>query len=181
MPSSMTTSTPSINCSRCFNVARALLPEKNNVAWALLPEPMTRLGIVVIFGNRGMHRIRLRGPWQKQLPDGSVVRISVPEHKTTPQAVSSPQSESRAVANYARSFNRPTGLNRSSRVLLELTDFSAQIDLLQLNDQELSLDSRCEITGRLAANNRLALRLSADETDQLTFDGEVSLLIDDGE
>ncbi len=140
-----------------------------------------------------MHRIRLRGPWQKSYGDPVItLRIPVPEALPAPLPTrpASDASEQLGInrsqpVRYQRTFNRPTGLDANSRVLIRIEHWIGDAIELQINQHSLPMSApplEVDVTEFLKPHNCFALTLTHANNDpasqgQPTLDGEVSILI----
>lgn len=125
-----------------------------------------------------MHLIRLRRPWQKIVgPASEPATIDVPELDEKPAA------NELAAATYRRSFNKPTGLEPSSRVHLRVAGWQGLLESAELNDARLPADETridADITGLLRPQNQITIRLIGRPGQAARLSGEVALAIDDG-
>ena len=130
-----------------------------------------------------MHIIRLRHPWQKQIAGASEsVRVQVPEPTSDDQA----QEHHAEHATYTRFFNRPTGLEPDSSVLLRLDRWQGELTLISLNDKHLVTNERpsqspleINITSNLAQRNELCIVLTTQNDAEGRLTGQVELAIVD--
>ena len=143
------------------------------------------------------HRIRLRGPWQcvplsrnRLLADGTLheqrtdlpspIRLNLPTHIFTPFG-----DDFCGTVRLQRTFNRPTGLEVETRIVLVLR-FGKRAGLLWLNDKPLgtieptTVDHRFLLGLGLLPHNRLEIELQLDnQQDRVPGDsvGEIFLEI----
>ena len=125
-----------------------------------------------------MHRIRLRHPWEKQIQGASAASsVAVPEPASEPNDSASQA----APATYCRSFHRPTGLERTSTVMLRISNWQGQLESLQLNEQTLPCPQgpplEIDITAWLASRNQLLIYLVPQTDEPVRLSGEVELAI----
>ena len=105
-----------------------------------------------------MHSIRLRGPWELQLPGGEVRRIEMPATWGTILALSK-----ESPVRLLRRFGQPTGIGTEDR--LNLVIESACACRVELNGKHLGdiasaeSSSSFEVTVLLAPRNELAIVL----------------------
>ena len=132
-----------------------------------------------------MHRIRLRGPWTKILSGSlDVRRTSVPDSvadDVEANGLAQPPS-TETVAVYERRFNRPTGLERETLVLLSIESWIGKVIEISVNGHLLPIASppfEAEIVQHLELHNQLRVHLAGTPTTLPCLDGEVSLLIRD--
>ncbi len=138
-----------------------------------------------------MHRIRLRGPWTKTLSCSSdAIRTSVPDrvalvdHPTgaahLADAVQSCITEN--VVVYERRFNRPTGLEPDTLVLLSIEMWLGKVIEISVNGHPLLIADapfETDITQCLEPHNCLRVSLSGTPAALPCLNGEVSLMIRD--
>ena len=124
------------------------------------------------------HTIRLRRPWQKPVVgvDG-VTRIDVPEIRFDEAG---DESKAKSTYQYVRRFNRPTGLDSSTRVHLVISGWSGQLVSIRLNGQDLepglhSIDA--DVTDLLEPQNEITIQLTDTADAAASLSGEVSLAI----
>ena len=130
-----------------------------------------------------MHKIRLKKPWEKTTNLAKTrVRVDVPEQ---PQGAATSHIDATAAvetATYRRRFNRPTGLQPSTRVWLNIRDFAGRLEFLSVNQRQFqALDAPVEldIHDALSDHNELVITLSATDGAQPSLSGDVWLAIDD--
>ncbi len=129
-----------------------------------------------------MHVIRLRGPWSKTIA-GSTVAIDVPEPTPSPVLATSALSAG-SLAIYERRFNRPTGLQAATRVLLGLSHWSGTVIRLEVNGQLFTLSDppvEIDITDALLHHNRISISLEPLLAQMPRLDGDVTLKIYESE
>ena len=120
------------------------------------------------------HTIRLRRPWEKTSVGGDVVtRVDVPESPGD-------ESDDQSAYQYVRRFNRPTGLDGSTRVHLVISGWSGRLASIRLNDHELdpglhSID--VDVTDLLESQNQITIQLAGTADAAASLSGEVSLMI----
>ncbi len=124
-----------------------------------------------------MHIIRLRRPWHKTIQQGAVpLRIDVPEMDVADDL------QDELTLYYRRSFNRPSGLQSSSRVYLRVDGWEGHLDSATLNGSPLEVGHskmNVDITNLLESHNEIELRLTSPAGQAARLSGEVTLAIDD--
>ncbi len=124
-----------------------------------------------------MHTIRLRKPWQRiRAGDGSPQRVDVPDQDAAAPRLARSTS-------YTRNFNRPSGLDQASRILLRIESWRGELTLVSINEQALPTSEpplELEITDLLTAHNQLCIQLADTDETLAILDGEVTLAIDAG-
>jgi hypothetical protein len=133
-----------------------------------------------------MHVIRLRRPWVKRSYDASGQQTENPK-ANVPDTEAIAESQMQKVV-YARSFNRPTGLDDQSSVFLNVAGWSGTLDVIQFNQTAVDLPKpacapmRIELTSLLKLSNEvqiviLASKDSVAATSQPLLNGEVQIEI----
>ncbi len=132
-----------------------------------------------------MHRIRLRGPWTKTLC-GSLEtrRTSVPDSVVNAGELdgSAQPSTSEDVVVYERRFNRPSGLETKTLVLLSIEKWIGKAMEISVNGHQLLIARppfEADITKYLELHNSLRVHLTGPPAALPCLDGEVALLIRD--
>ena len=113
--------------------------------------------------SEGLHRIRLRGPWNVQrVVRGRRGEITVSHFPATWRALS---GGDRGTFRFSRRFGCPTGVGPLQVVWLEIASSAAGRAVLNENDLgEISQGSQCfDVTSRLGDGNQLELELHRPE------------------
>jgi hypothetical protein len=124
-----------------------------------------------------MHIIRLRKPWQRNRDgEGPAQRVDVPDKDSAaPRPARS--------TSYRRNFNRPSGLDPATKVLLRIESWRGDLKLVSINEQSLPIAEPplvIEITEWLTAHNQLCIQIVDTNATLALLDGEVTLAIDAG-
>ncbi|MFK8111486.1 MAG: hypothetical protein AB8B91_04775 [Rubripirellula sp.] len=121
-----------------------------------------------------MHTIRLKHPWQKRGPAGQSVKVDVPETEST---------QHDGAHTYCRTFHTPSGLEPSTRVHLQVTEWRGQLESISLNGHVLDADDHLdrEISELLEKNNRIEIEIRGVGDQLACLSGEVRLVIHDDE
>ena len=85
------------------------------------------------------HRIRLAGPWERRILDGQETAATpILARVRMPLSVAEDLGpDFRGSVEYCRYFNRPTGIDESTRLNLVLEDVRGMAIMVQLNDNVL--------------------------------------------
>lgn len=123
-----------------------------------------------------MHIIRLRRPWLKSFEDEtSEARVDVPD-------TSEPNDTQGRQVIYRRTFNRPSGLELSSRVYLRVAGWHGALESARVNETVLPTGADhldAEVTALLRPHNQVVITLSSQPGQTARLSGEVTLAIDD--
>ena len=129
------------------------------------------------------HIIRLRGPWQRQIIEGTELP---PKKITMPSGwAEDVGADFAGTIEYQRFFNRPTGIDNTTSLRLRFKQVIGQATV-SLNSELLSTESSeqdqpnhlsCDLTGKLYKRNDLRVRIVSAGAADGGLVGEVQLEI----
>ncbi len=82
---------------------------------------------------------------------------------------------------YSRNFNRPTGLDESSRVRVRIASWSGSLRAIFFNSESIPIGDpplQFDITSELQSHNQLRIRIDDDQQSAGRLDGAVELMIE---
>ena len=120
-----------------------------------------------------MHTIQLRRAWTRICDrESAPLRVDVPDDG---DVVPSNWAE------YTRNFNRPTGLDDSTRVSLRIESWSGTLNSISFNHEALAIGNSpllIDITRKLRPHNQLRIRIANNDQSAGRLDGGVALMIE---
>ena len=135
-----------------------------------------------------MHRIRLRYPWTKQPKSTDEFEPDTiePQSVQVPEPASDVQASSTGEFVYSRKFNRPTGLDNTSRLSLSVSAWEGKLLSVTLNQSPLDITSAeanhsltITIDHDLPSHNEIEIVLVGEDQTAARLSGEVQLEIND--
>ena len=127
-----------------------------------------------------MHTIGLKYPWEKKIAgESESTRVDVPEPAAIDDTTAT-SGQGVMRASYTRFFNRPTGLDDASSVLLGIGECDGQIESVSLNHETVDMtgpNSQVEITHRLRQRNELVINIASTVDEPCRLRGRVELAI----
>jgi hypothetical protein len=126
--------------------------------------------------ERLMHVIRLRRPWQRCCDWTADERVDVPDEEPF-AAESDPRGTS---VCYRRSFNRPTGLESHTTVVLRVSRWTGKITSLIFNGTPVTTSGfplEVDLSRWIEPHNTIELTLESENEQTPRLNGEVSLNI----